>query len=108
MLPVPAPALFLVAAAVASDIWPELYEHVPIRTVERIAVVALIVILFNGGIDMGMRRLRASLVPVLSLGLAGTFLTAGAIAAVAPFCCSAWTGHWPACSAPRWRPPIRR
>ena len=84
-LPVPAPALFLVAAAITSDLWPDLYTHVPIRTVERIAVVALIIILFNGGIDMGMRRLRASLVPVLSLGLAGTFLTAGAIATFAHF-----------------------
>ena len=84
-LPIPAPALFLVAAAIASDLWPDLYAHVPILTVERVAVVALIVILFNGGIDIGMRRLRASLVPVLSLGLAGTFLTAGAIAAVAHF-----------------------
>jgi potassium/hydrogen antiporter len=82
-IPVPAPAMFLVAAAVASDLWPGFYDHVPIRTVERIAVVALIVILFNGGIDIGLRRLRESLVPVLSLGLAGTFLTAGAIAVVA-------------------------
>jgi cell volume regulation protein A len=80
---VPAPALFLAAAALASDLWPSLYDHVPILTVERIAVVALVVILFNGGIDIGMRRLRASLVPVLSLGLVGTFLTAGAIASVA-------------------------
>ena len=79
----PAPALFLVAAAVTSDLWPGVYDHVPIKTVERVAVVALIVILFNGGIDIGMRRLRASAAPVLSLGLAGTFLTAGAIAAVA-------------------------
>ena len=82
-VPVPAPALFLAAAALASDLWPSLYDHVPILTVERIAVVALVVILFNGGIDIGMRRLRASLVPVLSLGLVGTFLTAAAIAAVA-------------------------
>ena len=82
-IPVPAPAMFLAAAAVASDLWPSIYDRVPIVTVERIAVVALVVILFNGGIDIGMRRLRASLVPVLSLGLAGTFLTAGAIAAVA-------------------------
>jgi potassium/hydrogen antiporter len=84
-VPVPAPALFLVAAAVVSDLWPEAYQHLPIRTIERIAVVALIVILFNGGIDITMRRLRASIVPILSLGLAGTFLTAGGIAAV---------GHW--------------
>ena len=39
----PAPALFLVAAALASDLWPSLYDHVPILTVERIAVVALVV-----------------------------------------------------------------
>lgn len=82
-VPVPAPALFLVAAAVASDLWPAIYDHVPIRTVERVAVVALVVILFNGGIDIGLARLRGALAPVLSLGLAGTFLTAGAIAVVA-------------------------
>lgn len=84
-VPVPAPALFLVAAAAVSDVWPAIYEHVPIRTVERIAVVALVVILFNGGIDIGLARLRAALGPVLSLGLAGTFLTAGGIAAVSHF-----------------------
>jgi cell volume regulation protein A len=39
--PVPAPAIFLVAAAVASDLWPILYRSVPVHTVERIAVVAL-------------------------------------------------------------------
>jgi potassium/hydrogen antiporter len=42
-VPVPAPALFLAAAALASDLWPSLYDHVPILTVERIAVVALVV-----------------------------------------------------------------
>jgi cell volume regulation protein A len=82
-VPVPAPALFLIAAALVSDLWPAVYAHVPIRTVERVAVVALVIILFNGGMDMGMARLRASAVPVLSLGLAGTFLTAGALAVVA-------------------------
>jgi cell volume regulation protein A len=79
-IPVPAPALFLVTAAVVSDLWPRLYDHVPIRAVERVAVIALVVILFNGGIDIGLRRLRASLVPVLSLGLAGTFVTAAGLA----------------------------
>ncbi len=82
-LPVPAPALFLIAAAIISDLWPGLYERASIRTVERVVVVALIVILFNGGLNIGMRRLRAAVVPVLSLGLAGTFLTAGALAAIA-------------------------
>ena len=59
-VPVPAPALFLLVAALASDLWPELYGAVPIKTVERVAVVALIVILFNGGLDIGWRRLRGA------------------------------------------------
>ena len=41
----------------------------PILTVERIAVVALIVILFNGGMDIGWRRFRGALAPILSLGV---------------------------------------
>ena len=83
-IPVPAPAIFLAAAAV-SDIWPRVYEAVPIVTVERIAVIALIVILFNGGIDIGWRRFRASAAPILSLGLLGTFATAGLVTIVAHY-----------------------
>lgn len=37
-------------------------------------------ILFNGGIELGWRRVRASARPVLSVGLLGTFVTAGLIA----------------------------
>jgi cell volume regulation protein A len=84
-VPVPAPAIFLLAAAAVSDIWPGVYEAVPIRTVERIAVVALIVILFNGGIDIGWRRFRASVAPILSIGLLGTFATAGLVAVLAHY-----------------------
>jgi cell volume regulation protein A len=79
-VPVPAPAIFLIAAAVVSDLWPDIYDDVDVKTVERIAVVALIVILFNGGMEIGWRRLRGSLRPVLSVGLLGTFATAGLIA----------------------------
>ncbi|MGZ4315694.1 MAG: cation:proton antiporter, partial [Gaiellaceae bacterium] len=46
---VPTAALFLLAAAVISDVWPGIGNTVSIRNVERIAVVALIVILFDGG-----------------------------------------------------------
>jgi cell volume regulation protein A len=84
-VPVPAPAIFLLAAAAVSDIWPSVYEAVDIETVERIAVVALVVILFNGGIDIGWRRFRASAGPILSLGVLGTFATAGLAAAIAHF-----------------------
>jgi cell volume regulation protein A len=84
-LPVPAPALFLLAAAVVSDVWPSVYESVPVETVERIAVVALVVILFNGGIDIGWSRFRASLAPILSLGIFGTFATAAIVAVFARY-----------------------
>src|SRR4051812_39091277 len=79
-IPIPAPAIFLIAAAAVSDLWPSLYDEIDIRTVERIAVAALIVILFNGGMDIGWRRLRDTAGPVLSVGLIGTFATAGLIA----------------------------
>jgi potassium/hydrogen antiporter len=80
-IPVPAPGIFLLAAALTSDIWPRLYDQVPILTVERIAVVALIVILFNGGLDIGWHRFKGSAGPILSLGVLGTFATAGVVAA---------------------------
>ena len=83
--PVPAPALFLVAAAVASDIFPELSDHVAIRNVERIGVVALIVILFDGGMHVGWRRFRSSAAPISLLGVVGTFATAAVMAVLAHY-----------------------
>jgi cell volume regulation protein A len=81
--PIPAPAIFLVAAAVASDLFPGLAEAVEVRDVERIGVVALVVILFDGGMNVGWRRFRASGVPITLLGVAGTFATAGILAVFA-------------------------
>ena len=74
---VPTAAFFLLAAAVISDVWPGVGDAVSIRNVERIAVVALIVILFDGGMRVGWTRFRESAVPIVSLGLLGTFATAG-------------------------------
>ncbi|MCZ4492413.1 MAG: potassium/proton antiporter [Conexibacter sp.] len=82
-LPIPAPVLFLIAAAVASDVWPALRDDVSIRTVERIAVVALVVVLLNGGMDIGWRRFRGSMGPIVSLGVLGTFVTAGVMTVAA-------------------------
>jgi cell volume regulation protein A len=76
-LRVPTAAFFLLAAAIASDLWPDLGDALSIRDVERIAVVALVVILFDGGMRVGWRRSRQSAVPIVSLGLLGTFATAG-------------------------------
>jgi cell volume regulation protein A len=91
-LPIPAPGIFLLAAAIASDVWPALGDALSIHAVERIAVVALIVILLNGGMDIGWRRMRRSVNPVVSLGVLGTFLTAALIALVAHYALGfSWT-----------------
>jgi cell volume regulation protein A len=82
-LAIPSAALFLVAAAAASDLIPAFRDAISFVTVERVAVVALVVILFDGGMEIGWRRLRQSIVPVVSLGVLGTFLTAALIAAAA-------------------------
>jgi cell volume regulation protein A len=82
LFPVPAPALFLMAAAVASDIWPGL-SRLSTVDVERIAVVALVAILFDGGMHVGWRRFRAAAVPITTLGVLGTFATAGVVALAA-------------------------
>jgi len=81
--PIPGPALFLITAAVLSDVFPELQDDVSITTVERIGTVALIVILFDGGMHVGWRRLRGAAVPIGLLGVVGTFGTAALMAVLA-------------------------
>ena len=75
---IPSAALFLLAAAIASDVFPSL--EVSIGSVGRIGTVALIVILFDGGSSIGLNRFRAAAIPIASLGVFGTFATAGLIA----------------------------
>ena len=81
---VPAPALFLAGSAVAGEVLPGLVAP-PERTVERIVTVALLCILFDGGMHIGRRRFRAAAAPIAVVGVAGTFLTAAAAAGVAHF-----------------------
>ena len=80
-LAVPSGALFLLAAAAASALFPSLV--VRIATVERVATVALIVILFQGGSSIGRQRFRRAAVPISSLGVLGTFACAGLVAVFA-------------------------
>jgi potassium/hydrogen antiporter len=82
-LAIPSAALFLVAAAVVSELVPEVGDTISFVTVERIGVVALIVILFEGGMDIGWRRFRGAAAPILSPGVLGTFASAGLIALAA-------------------------
>ena len=82
---VPAPAIFLLAAALAGSVFGRLGDELSIRDVERIAVLALIVILFDGGMRVGWPRFRASLLPITMLGVVGTFATAGVMALAARY-----------------------
>jgi potassium/hydrogen antiporter len=81
-LRVPAPAVFLLAAAVVSDLVPVL-GRVPVLSVQRVVTVALVLLLFDGGMHIGWRRLRAAAGAVLGVGVGGTLVTAVGVAVLA-------------------------
>lgn len=81
---VPTPALFLIGAAVASSLFPGL-GSMPITTVQNVVTVALVLILFEGGMHIGWRRLRPAVGAVLWVGVAGTVVTAGGLALLAHY-----------------------
>jgi len=83
-LRVPAPAIFLIGAAAASDIWPRL-GTVQIPAVEKVVTVALAVILFDGGMHIGRRRFREAAGATLWVGVAGTLVTAAVLALLAHY-----------------------
>lgn len=81
-LRIPAPAFFLIAAAGAADLWPRL-GGLSFTAVGEVASVALAVILFDGGMRVGWRRMKTVAGPVLWTGVAGTLVTAGGVAIAA-------------------------
>jgi potassium/hydrogen antiporter len=74
-LRVPAPAFFLVGAAVAAELWQHV-TLVPIPVVQRVVTIALAIILFDGGMHIGWRRFRSAAGPIVWVGVAGTLVTA--------------------------------
>jgi cell volume regulation protein A len=79
---IPSPALVLVGAAVAVKVVPALHAP-PHLVVERVVTVALVCILFDGGMQIGWSRFRSAAVPVTVTGVAGTFLTVAGCALLA-------------------------
>jgi potassium/hydrogen antiporter len=69
--------VLLVLAAVASDLIPGLTPS--IESAEVVVTVALVVILYDGGATIGWRRFKPAAVPVVTLGVVGTFATAAAV-----------------------------
>lgn len=77
---VPAPLLVLIGAAIAVNTVPDLHQP-PERFVERLVTVALVCILFDGGLHMGWSKFRSAAVPIAITGVLGTFLTTATAAA---------------------------
>ena len=84
-LGVPTAGLLLVVAAVASDLVDRLSTILSFQDVQRIATLALVVILFEGGSKIGLRRFRHAAVPIVALGVLGTFGTAALLAVAAHY-----------------------
>ena len=82
-LAIPTAGLLLVVAALASDLVDRLATILSFEDVQRIATLALVVILFEGGSNIGLRRFRRTAVPIVLLGVLGTFGTAALIAVAA-------------------------
>ncbi|OBS01324.1 hypothetical protein A9W98_01695 [Mycobacterium gordonae] len=74
---IPVPLLVLVGAALAVHAVPAVQQPSE-RTVERVLTIALVLVLFDGGMHIGPARFRAAAGPILSVGVLGTACTARA------------------------------
>ena len=81
---IPTPALFLVAGAAVANLVPVL-GSAPRLFDERIVTVALVFVLFDGGMHIGWARFRVAAGAITWLGIAGTIVTAAAIAALSHY-----------------------
>jgi len=89
VLRIPTPAIFLLASAIVAQVVPSL-DHLSHLADERLVTVALVVILFDGGMQIGLPRFRAAAPSIIVLGVAGTVLTAAGLAVVAHLLGLSW------------------
>ena len=82
ILRIPTPAIFLLASAAMAQVVPQLH-HLSHTADERLVTVALVVILFDGGMQIGLPRFRSAASPIIVLGVVGTVLTAAGLTIVA-------------------------
>jgi cell volume regulation protein A len=83
---IPVALLVLVGTAVAVHTVPALQPPSE-RTVERVITIALVLVLFDGGMHIGPARFRAAVFPILSVGVVGTALTAAGAALTLHYAC---------------------
>jgi cell volume regulation protein A len=78
---IPSPALFLVGAALAVNLVPS-FRVPSATTVQHAVTVALVLILFDGGMHLGRTRFSSAAGPIVIVGVIGTFGTVAAGAAL--------------------------
>src|SRR5262249_3326764 len=83
---IPVALLVLVGTAVAVHTLPAVQPPSE-RAVERVITIALVLVLFDGGMHIGPSRFRAAMVPILSVGVLGTALPAAGAALVLHYAC---------------------
>lgn len=87
---IPVALLVLIGAAVAVHTVPGVQSPSE-STVERLITIALVLVLFDGGMHIGPARFRAAAAPILSVGVVGTGLTAAGAALMLHYVCGiAW------------------
>jgi cell volume regulation protein A len=82
LIRIPTPAIFLLAAAAAAQVVPNVHQLSHLAD-ERLVTVALVLILFDGGMQIGLPRFRSAAPTIIVLGVVGTLLTAAGLAVVA-------------------------
>src|ERR1700733_12080691 len=81
-LNVPAPAFFLVCAAIASDLWTRLGGR-RASDGEEVVTVVLAIVPFDGRVQLGLDNFITEVGGALWLGAVGAVVTAGAMAVLA-------------------------
>ncbi len=76
----PTAALLLAVTAIVSELSDRLAGLITFQDVQRVATLALIVILFDGGMGIGVGRFKTAAVPIAIVGVVGTFCTAPLVA----------------------------
>jgi len=84
-LRLPTAALLLVVAALAATVSDRLAGLLSFEDVQRVATLALIAILFDGGMSIGLGRFRSAALPISIVGVLGTFGTAPLVAVAAHY-----------------------
>ena len=78
-VPLPAPALLLAGTAIAVQLVPSLHRPAA-ASVDHLVTVALVLILFDGGRQLGWSKFRRSVRPIALTGVLGTFGTTAGVA----------------------------